>query len=352
MLERTYTARRFDEALAKIKEDLGPDAVIVSSRKLEPRGLFGGPTQVELTAIPGDALPPDALPERPAKNNHRQARLKALQEELMPGLRRHAEQDQIRSIEEQLTQRATPAELATALATNIKDMCAGEPPNQVTAHHHLEGALTECTQFSGMIRPGDTRLVAMVGPTGVGKTTTIAKVAAQAALIDRYRVGLISLDQYRVGGTEQLGTYADLIGIPLETADSGPTLRAAVERLALADLILIDTAGRAPRDQDAIAQLGQSLQQAGEDMQVHLCLSAATRDEGLQSAVERLGHLGPSRLIMTKLDEAIVHGSVLYAAQASQLPLSYFTTGQRVPEDIEVASPGRLASLLLGEELY
>ena len=349
MLERTYTARRFDEALAKIKEDLGPDAVIVSSRKLEPRGLFGGQAQVELTAIPADCLPEDALPPRPQRRS-RQERMRALQDELMPGLRAAAEEDS-RGLEERLVSRAVPEEVAKALTAEVTRLCAGEPPNQITAQHHLEGAMAAAVPFAGMIRPSECRLAALVGPTGVGKTTTIAKIAAQAALVDGHRVGLISLDQYRIGGTEQLGAYADLIGIPLETADDAAGLRTAIARLGQADLILIDTAGRAPRDYDAVQQLAYSLSQVGERLETHLCMSAATREDGLTSAAERLAPLRPSRLLMTKMDEGSVHGSVLHACAASSLPLSYFTTGQRVPEDIEVASPGRLAGLLLGEGL-
>ncbi len=190
----------------------------------------------------------------------------------------------------------------------------------------------------------------MVGPTGVGKTTTIAKIAARAALVDRRAVALVCLDDYRVGGAEQLQRYADLIGVPMEVANNGKALKCALQRFAAADLVLVDTAGRSPRDQRALTQTGAVLSGAGEPIETHLCLPAwlASAIE-LRAVVELYAEtLRPRRLVATKIDEAIYHGSIVTAQVLAGVPYSYFTTGQRVPEDLEIASASQLAELLAG----
>jgi flagellar biosynthesis protein FlhF len=205
--------------------------------------------------------------------------------------------------------------------------------------------------FAPGLAPNGPRVVALVGPTGVGKTTTLAKLAAKAALIDRRRVGLISVDDYRIAGAEQLGRYADLIGVPMEVAHDARSLEVALRRLADADLILVDTAGRSPRDTDATRRTAETLHGAQEGVEVQLCVAAATGHAELRVTVEQNAVLRPRKLLITKLDEAVRHGGIVGAQVMAGLPLTYFTTGQRVPEDIEVASPERVASLLIGESL-
>ncbi|MEO0323566.1 MAG: flagellar biosynthesis protein FlhF, partial [Myxococcota bacterium] len=179
----------------------------------------------------------------------------------------------------------------------------------------------------------------------------IAKIAANAALVEAREVGLVSVDGYRVGGAEQLQRYADLMGVRMEVADDGRSLRRALARLGDKDLVLVDTAGRSPRDFGALEATAELLRGAGEATETHLCVSAAASDVELRAVVERHRCLDPARLLVTKLDEAVYHGSIVAAQTLSELPLSYLTTGQRVPEDIEVATPGRLAGLLCGEEV-
>ncbi|MEM7609422.1 MAG: hypothetical protein AAF411_29095, partial [Myxococcota bacterium] len=192
--------------------------------------------------------------------------------------------------------------------------------------------------------------VALVGPTGVGKTTTVAKLAAHEALVRRRRVGLISIDDYRIGGAEQLQRYADLIGVPMESGGPGDLGR-GLRRMAGCELILVDTAGRAPADVHAFTELAESLGGAGEPVETHLCIPASAHDVEVRAIVERHAGLNPSRLLSTKVDEAVYHGGIVAAQTLAGLPFSYFTTGQRVPEDIEIASAGRLAEWLCGEEV-
>lgn len=191
----------------------------------------------------------------------------------------------------------------------------------------------------------------LVGPTGVGKTTTLAKLAARAALIDDENVVLVTADDYRVGGIEQLQRYAGLIGVPFEIASSRTQLERVLAKYPSADRFLVDTAGRSPRDRGAIREMGRTWRDLSSRPSIELCVAAATRHGELRDVLECYGALDPGTLTVTKLDEAIHFGGVVSAPFESGLPLAFFTTGQRVPEDIEAASADRLAGALCGEEV-
>ena len=189
------------------------------------------------------------------------------------------------------------------------------------------------------------RRIALVGPTGVGKTTTIAKIAAHAALRHELRVALVGLDTYRIGATEQLGHYARLIGVPVRTAFDRESFVAAMQAFDGYDLVLIDTAGRGPTQAGAhCLQLRELF--AGQGVQIYLTLAAATRRLERQEMLQAMGDLAPLNaraLVLTKLDEAVALGSALSLTHATGLPLAFVTSGQRVPEDLTPADAARLA---------
>jgi flagellar biosynthesis protein FlhF len=196
---------------------------------------------------------------------------------------------------------------------------------------------------------GRPTIVALVGPTGVGKTTTLAKLAAHMKLREGRRVGLITIDTYRIAAVEQLKTYAQILQIPLIAVTTPGEIQEAAKRLYACDLILIDTAGRSPKDEPRIAELAQLLGAVRPD-QVHLVLSATAREETLREAAEKFAILSPRQVIFTKLDEAVGFGVIVNVLHNLNLRISYLTNGQSVPDDIEVASPRRVAQLILGEE--
>jgi flagellar biosynthesis protein FlhF len=198
--------------------------------------------------------------------------------------------------------------------------------------------------------PGQRRLVALVGPTGVGKTTTIAKLAANFRLREKRRVGLITVDTYRIAAVEQLRTYADIIDLPMEIVATPREMHQAVARMGDLDLILMDTAGRSPRDEVKIQELKSMLAEAAPD-EVHLVLSSVASAATLAKTAEQFATVGTSALILTKLDEALSLGNLLPLVQASRLPLSYLTHGQNVPDDIAPADAGRLARVVMGASL-
>jgi flagellar biosynthesis protein FlhF len=209
---------------------------------------------------------------------------------------------------------------------------------------------------AGVARPATgtaCRSICLIGPTGVGKTTTIAKLAAAFKLRQKQKVGLITIDTYRIAAVDQLRTYANIIGVPLKVVLTPAELVAALQEMADYDTVLIDTAGRSPTDQLKLNELSQFIA-AGRPTEVHLVLSSTTTQEAMEAALERFGTIRTDpapQLIFTKLDEAVSFGVLLNVARTASRVLSYLTTGQDVPDNIEVGQPRRLAKLILGEKL-
>jgi flagellar biosynthesis protein FlhF len=190
------------------------------------------------------------------------------------------------------------------------------------------------------------KAVMLIGPSGVGKTTTIAKLAALYALRQKRKVALITLDTYRVAAVEQLRVYGNILGLSVDVALTCEDLAGLLRMRKSADLILIDTAGRSPLDQTAMGELKQ-LVGPNRDVEAHLLLSAATREADLNVVWNRFMTLPVKSVIFSKIDETTQYGSVYNVLQRINLPVSYLSTGQRVPEDLEVATPRLLAELLL-----
>ncbi len=217
-----------------------------------------------------------------------------------------------------------------------------------TALRRLERRLpTKVEAPSGRGESGRPSVIALIGPTGVGKTTTVAKLAATYKLRHAKRVGLITTDTYRIAAVEQLRTYAGIIGLPLKVAMTPADVAAAVESLSDCDVIVMDTAGRSQNDAKRLDELRSFLGAAKPD-QTHMVLSTTVGRKVLERTVERFGALGPDRAVLTKLDEAESFGMILEAARLCGLPISYVTTGQEVPDDMEAARPERLARMVLG----
>jgi flagellar biosynthesis protein FlhF len=194
-------------------------------------------------------------------------------------------------------------------------------------------------------KPGP-MIVALVGPTGVGKTTTVAKMASEALLRRNLKVGLINLDSYKVAAFDQLATYAKILNVPFRSAASADDLRSAIADFQSLDLVLIDTTGRSPRDPGSLKEMQDTLASI-EGVHAELVLSATTRDAELYDTATRFAAFRPRGVTFSKLDEATCFGAIYNVTQKSNLPLIYFTTGQRVPEDIEEATRERVAALVM-----
>lgn len=217
---------------------------------------------------------------------------------------------------------------------------------------HLAKMIPVCDGGDGLGagRAGRPRVIALVGPTGVGKTTTVAKLAATFKLRQGRSVGLITSDTYRIAAVEQLRTYASIIGLPMKVAMTSQEMRAAVGAFSGYDVVLIDTAGRSQHNTDRLGELSEMLDAAEPD-ETHLVLSSTANQEVLYSAADAFAVTRPNRVILTKLDEAVHFGVVVNVMQRLNSRLSFVTTGQEVPDHIVPGRAERLAQLVLENRL-
>jgi flagellar biosynthesis protein FlhF len=254
----------------------------------------------------------------------------------------------------QLTENQVAPDLATDIIRSLQKQVRPEHLQQPEfVRERLADQIEKLLPVGGPIvrtKTTSPHVVALIGPTGVGKTTTLAKLAANFKLREKHRVGLITLDTYRIAAVDQLRKYADIIGAPLKVVNGIEELREAMVALSNCDYILIDTAGRSPKDTLKLNEL-KGLLAAIEPDDVHLVLSTTASQECLQLAIERFSDVRVDKLIFTKLDEAAHVGVVLNVVRQMGKSLSYVTTGQDVPDDIEVGRGRRLAQLILGERL-
>ncbi|MCC6494351.1 MAG: flagellar biosynthesis protein FlhF [Pirellulales bacterium] len=401
---KTFRAKTMPQALDLVRRELGPEAMVLHTRELHG-GLLGRMFRGRSYEIAATPYPPPANRAARGENSEPRGRESVQQQtpaiQPTPALAREgpargarslegpptqprfvhidpsnidAQIAELQSLVEQLRARTAEspshnlppalqnllnelgeAEFEEPFACELLDRVRRDPaldPRDLRAVRarlvqEIENELT----VSGPIRAatGAGRIVALVGPTGVGKTTTIAKLAANYRLRDNRRVGLITVDTYRIAAVEQLRTYAEIIDLPMEVVSTPREVREAVERMRDYDLILMDTAGRSPRDEVRIRELRTMLAEARPD-EVHLVLSSAASSRGLTAAVDNFAPAGVTSLIITKLDEATGLGGLVTLARHSRLPLSYLTNGQNVPDDITVAERRQLARMILGLE--
>ncbi len=322
------------EALSRVKAELGDDAVVVSTRQIK-RGLLGSAFEIAAAieddpAASGPTTGNVGLHGRPGGNfadndiERAMAPLRAELRSLRAMMRAKSDERPASEVRGEL---AALRRALDELRTRPQPAPAPEAPPPFTA-----------------ATPSQATAVLLVGPTGVGKSTTIAKIAARAALIEHRRVALITLDNYRVGGVEQMRTFADLIGVPLHLLDDPSQLAAQLEELAGYDLTLIDTAGRSPRDRTAVAALERALG-AAPRVEVHLTIAASASSTHVDELHRHFAPLQPSRLLFTKVDECERAPELTAAPTRLQLPVTWLATGQAVPEDLELATLPRLAEL-------
>jgi flagellar biosynthesis protein FlhF len=377
------------EALSIVRRELGPEAAVLHTREVQLRRFFGclpAGKEIEITAgrgvnvpsrLPQDerenVTPPNQTYSRPRlappasllRSPHDRPESPAVQEQIsdlqamVKELCKRSKGVGVGELPEELFQLFTSLidadvseDLARELVDRLRhDIRGGELNDPLMLQARIARMIEADIHPAGpiSITPGKCRVAALVGPTGVGKTTTIAKLAANFHLKDKRRVGLITVDTYRIAAVEQLRTYADIIDLPMEVVSTPKEMRQAVGRMADMDLVLIDTAGRSPKDEVRLQELKAFLNEAGTD-EVHLVLSSVVASRTLEQTAARFAAVGTTALILTKLDEANGLGNVLPVLRSSHLPLSYMTDGQNVPDDIEIANSAHLAKLVLGLE--
>ena len=399
---KTFRAKNMQEALALVRSELGPKAAVLQTREVRAGGLIrrlSGARQVEVTASaevrvpsrfaaqPASAPRPEPvvqptytpptpntrLPQPPTNDNAPQLSDYA---ESAPDQAEHL-RDQLSSLQSMvenlyksqsfshdkaadgffdLYTELIDVDISESSARELVDRMSklnshGVSNDRRVVRRQLARTMEDMISVSGPIAApaGERRIVALVGPTGVGKTTTIAKLAANYRLREKRKVGLITVDTYRVAAVEQLRTYADIIDLPMEVVSTPKEMRSAIDKFSDMELVLIDTAGRSPRDEVKIHELRSFLADAQVD-EVHLVLSTVASTRSLRETAERFREVGTTSLLLTKIDEAAVLGPVFELLRSTGLPVSYLTNGQNVPDDIESARARTLSKMILQAE--
>jgi flagellar biosynthesis protein FlhF len=319
---KRYRGKTLKDALRAVRQDLGPDALVLSTQVVQdrgPRGWLGG-TVVEIAAAIERRGLPDVSERRHTVNEPIDRELEALAARLgasglEPGIARAVASSH--PAEQRRT--ASAVNLHTTLASQLESLAA------------LDDDFAPVEVF--------------VGPPGAGKTTTIAKIAAQQRSRQGRRLGLVAADGYRVGAVEQLRLYAEVIGAPLTVARSVDELGDALA--AARRPLLIDTPGRSPGDDVSREMFRLVGRQPG--VRTHLVLPANLPPGHVRRTLDRFHEARPSRIVITKLDEADSLAPLVGVLREAALPISFVGTGQRVPEDLHRATPPAIAAWVLGE---
>lgn len=249
-----------------------------------------------------------------------------------------------------------PAELAEEIASDVRGaLTSSQIGDAAVVRNAVLTRLASMMPVVGSMEtaaPEDGRplTIALVGPTGVGKTTTLAKLAALYKLRYGKRVGLITSDTYRIAAVDQLRTYAQIIDVPLSVVMTPEEMAEACRGMGGCEVVLIDTAGRSQHDATRLDEL-RSFLEACVPHQTHLALAVTAADTVMYRAADRFGAMSPDRILLTKLDEAVNFGAVAGLCRRTELPVSFVTLGQEVPDQIELAKSEKLARTVLDGEV-
>lgn len=360
------------DALAQARAELGEDAVVLNSKHVKAGGVLGlrGGTRVELMAAIDDMASEPAQPvaieaERRQPVAAAPTAVKAYAGSRSAGAVSVAEPDiEIKQIQSDLrdlgavVQRLLSSQpqvpvLNQSLLIRLgvdEDLARGVLADLLPIEDPLEMAAALAGKMQGFVAPPaleGRQVIAIVGPTGVGKTTTLAKLAARFALEQGKKVALVTADTFRIGAVEQLRTYARIMGVPLEIALSPEEVAAGVEKHSDKDVVLIDTVGRSQRSEDHLVEL-KSFIEAANPTDTYLCVAASLGSAVQREVVDKFAALAPSRLVITKLDESWDRGSLVNLPLRTSLGIACLTAGQNVPQDLDFADAGIVARLVTG----
>ncbi len=354
MQVKTYKAPTMEKALALVKKELGPEAIILSTRKAD-----AGPGESWFEVNAAREQQSFASEVKPAPVDTSAEMISDLQE--IKGFL-----SLLISSKEQLTQLRSNQPLAELyhsllvrgldekqvfilLSKAVSDLNGDQYDRSLIFNAFCKRLVSKisCARpfrvVSNSIGPA---VYTFVGPTGVGKTTTLAKLAAYLKIKRRIELGIVSLDTYRIGAVEQLRTYAEILEVPFCVAQSKSELRSVLDDFSHCDAVMVDTTGRNYLNRDHVDHL-RSLFENARRFSHFLVLSATAKDEDLQQTISHFRDININSLIFTKLDETVRLGGIVNQLVRFNYPVSYLGTGQRVPEDIEPATQKRLLSFLL-----
>lgn len=382
MRVKRFVAETLQDAMNKVKMDMGKEAVILHTRKFKEGGFFGffgrqmfevmaaleenyaasEPEQKHPTPVMMKSLSRVAATAQDAEEENDEIadeiqEMKSMMEEMLSHIEQQREVKSYSAPVQKMFQQLLDREVEEKLAHRLIKELLKQNPDIDCADAELACGALEKSVLKQLKKPrpinfkkkdSQQQTVVLVGPTGVGKTTTIAKLAATFAIVDKKKVALITADTYRVAAVEQLKTYGEIINIPVEVIYTAQELKQAIERHGDKDLILIDTAGRSHRNTVQMAEL-KTLVDAVDPTVTYLVLSATTKYKDMLEIVESYADININALVFTKLDETSCFGAVLNIVNRTQKYLSYVTVGQNVPDDIEVADPVKIARMIARE---
>jgi flagellar biosynthesis protein FlhF len=378
---KKFEARDMTEALSMIKQEFGPDAVILSARSLKNhKGMFSylKNSSVEVTAATDTYYPQKnrkktltrtgmfhGAESKQLSNKDKDKRMRSpyqlqgkpyyLKHNLNASVRRKPDRSPdaktFRRLQQLMLEQGVEKDIADQWLEGLKRILAEKNP--LHSEEVRQGLIQALNKMGAAASPIKSKrkkhkAFAFIGPTGVGKTTTIAKLAAIHALKMKKSVAFITLDDRRIAAIEQLKVNARIIGIPIEVALNKRELKRALKRLSNRDVILIDTPGMSQKNENQIIEL-KSILDVVPNMQIHLLMSATSNNNILKEILEKFKAISIDRLIFSKLDESTTFGNIVNQLCRSKIPVSYFTNGQEVPEHIETASLERLVSLIIDD---
>ncbi|MCR3757839.1 flagellar biosynthesis protein FlhF [Clostridium felsineum] len=387
MVVKKYIVKSMNEAMSKIKYDLGSDAVIISQRKVKKQGIFGffSPKLIEVTAAVDNSRSAQKREKVYAKPQYAEdsSDLNESVEALKRAMQKHEETSRVekRKVlnevedknsenrilremeemkklignissskvdEEEKSQMELKLEEADVNKRYINEIVKSvmEDKSNIDETLKLKNALEKNVEISNTEEKG---IITFVGPTGVGKTTTIAKLAGKFSLIEKKKVGLITVDTYRIGAVEQLKTYADIMNLPFKVVLTLKEMDEAIKSMQNCDIILVDTTGRSSKNKMQISELRAFVNKTNSS-NINLVISATTKNRDLEAIVDGYRQLDFQNVIITKLDETTTYGAIVNILNYAHKPISYVTTGQNVPDDIRRISKGEIISLVLGED--
>ncbi|MCQ2969361.1 MAG: flagellar biosynthesis protein FlhF [Clostridium sp.] len=363
MIIKRYIVKNMNEAMTRIRYELGKDAIIISQRKIRQTGIKGffSPKLIEVTA---------ALENN--KVNRKEEAIENSLKESVESIKSILKKDEEQKIEKKPENNLETEvkEMKSILNKILKNTNADEEDSLITLINKLdlnteymkefiqvwdeaedkENALMDYLAKDIKVCNSDIKgKVVLIGPTGVGKTTTIAKLAGKLALVDNKKVGLITIDTYRIGAVDQLRTYAEIMNLPFKVVITIKEMEEAINSMSHLDVVLIDTTGRSSKNNMQISELRAFVQKANPD-DIILVMSGITKNKDAKLILNGYEKLNYNKLIITKLDETSSYGILHTVINESKKPIAYITTGQNVPEDIKVPKKEDIINLIMGED--